>query len=181
MSAGVPHVAIRRARRDDVEFLLELITDEETRPFLGLPGELTRELLLEEIDHSEREPHLYGRFVIEADGERAGSLGFRIVNERNRIAEAGRFAVHPRFRGRGVGDEAARLFQRHLLVDLDLHRIELQIYGFNERAIAQAERTGYVREGVKRKAYLKEGEWQDAVLFGLLREELPDPPGPTAA
>jgi RimJ/RimL family protein N-acetyltransferase len=168
-------VAIRRARLDDAEFLLELITGEETRPFLGGAGEVTRESLVEEIERSEREPQVFGRFVIEAGGERAGSLGFRVVNERSRIAEAGRFAVHPRFRGRGVGDEAVRLFQRHLLVDLDLHRVELQIYGFNERAIAQAERTGYVREGVKRKAYLRNGEWQDAVLFALLREELEDP------
>lgn len=174
-------VAIRRARANDVDFLLELITDEQTRPFLGLPGEVTRELLLEEIERSEREPEAFGRFVIEADGEQAGSLGFRIVNERNRIAEAGRFAVQPRFRGRGIGDEAARLFQRHLLVDLDLHRVELQIYAFNERAIAQAERTGYVREGVKRKAYLKNGEWHDAVLFALLREDLPDEARPTTA
>ena len=137
---------------------------------------MTRDGLLEEIERSEREPQAFGRFVIEAaGGERAGSLGFRLVNERNRIAEAGRFAIHPSFRGRGIGDEAARLFQRHLLVDLDLHRVELQIYGFNERAIAHAERTGYVREGVKRKAYLKNGEWQDAVLFGLLRDELDDP------
>jgi RimJ/RimL family protein N-acetyltransferase len=29
-----------------------------------------------------------------------------------------------------------------------------------------------VRVGVKRKAYLKHGEWQDAVLFSLLREDL---------
>jgi RimJ/RimL family protein N-acetyltransferase len=166
------NVTIRRARPDDVDFLLELITGEETRPFLGLPGEVTREDLLAEIERSEREPLVFGRFVIEAGGERAGSLGFRVVNERNRIVEAGRFAVDPRFRGRGIGDEAARLFQGHLLVDLDMHRIELQIYGFNERAIAQAERTGYVREGVKRKAYLKHGEWQDAVLFALLRDDL---------
>jgi RimJ/RimL family protein N-acetyltransferase len=167
-------VSIRRARPDDVDFLLELITGEETRPFLGLPAELTQDDLLEEIERSEREPQTFGRFVIEVDGERAGSLGFRVVNERNRIVEARLFAVHPPFRGSGIGDEAARLFQRHLLVDLDMHRIELQIYGFNERAIAQAERAGYIREGVKRRAYLKDGEWQDAVLFALLREDLPD-------
>jgi putative acetyltransferase len=59
-----------------------------------------------------------------------------------------------------------------LLLDLGFHRVELQVYGFNERAIAHAERSGYVREGVRRKAYLRDGEWQDAVLFGLLREEL---------
>jgi RimJ/RimL family protein N-acetyltransferase len=168
-------VTVRRARPDDADFLLELITGGETRPFISVPGEPTREDVLAEIEQSEREPHAFGRFVIEAGGERAGSLGFRLINERSRIAEARMFAVHPRFRGRGIGDEAARLFQRHLLVDLGLHRVELQIYGFNERAIAHAERSGFVREGVKRKAYLKNGEWQDTVLFALLREELDDP------
>ena len=164
-------VQIRRARADDADFLLELIHDEETQPFLST-AQLTRDVVVEDIARSERDPHVSGRFVIEADGERVGSIGFRLVNERSRIAEARGFAILPSHRGRGIGDEAARLFQRYLLVELDLHRVELQIYGFNERAIAQAERTGYVREGVKRKAYLKDGEWQDAVLFGLLREDL---------
>jgi len=170
-------VTIRRARVDDADFLLELILDDETRPFLGLADGLTRDDLLEEIARSEREPHAFGRFVIESGGERVGSVGFRLLNERHRIAEAGRFAIHPTHRGSGLADEAARMFQRHLLVDLDLHRIELQIYGFNERAVAQAERCGYVREGVKRKAYFKDGAWQDAVLFGLVREDLDSQPG----
>ena len=167
-------IELRRARRDDADFLLELITDEDTRPFLGGRAGETRDDVLAEIERSDREPDAFGWFMIEVDGERAGCVAFHRVNERNRIAEAGRFAVHPSFRGRRIGTEAAFLFQRHLLVDLDFHRIELQIYGFNERAIAHAERCGYVREGVKRRAYRKQGEWQDAVLFSLLQEELPE-------
>jgi RimJ/RimL family protein N-acetyltransferase len=165
-------VALRRAHTGDAGFLLELVTSDETRPFLGGRAGETHEDVLAEIERSEQEPDAFGWFVVEVDGERAGSIGFRRVNERNRIAEAGRFALDPRYRGRGIGDEAARLFQRLLLVDLGFHRVELQIYGFNERAIAHAERVGYVREGVKRRAYLKDGEWQDAILFSLLREEL---------
>ena len=56
--------------------------------------------------------------------------------------------------------------------DLGFHRLELAYYGFNDRAIRHSERVGFVREGVKRKAYLRHGEWQDAVLFSLLREDL---------
>jgi RimJ/RimL family protein N-acetyltransferase len=165
-------VTLRRARPGDEDFLVELITGEDTKPFLGLRGVESQEQVVAEIERSNAEPDAFGWFVVEVDGERAGSVAFHRTNERNRIAEAGRFAIHPAFRGRGIGVEAAQLLQRHLLADLGFHRIELQIYGFNERAIAHAERCGYVREGVKRKAYLKHGEWQDAVLFSLLQEDL---------
>ena len=80
-------------------------------------------------------------------------MGFEVANKRSRIANLGSLAVHPDFRGRRLADEAARLFQRHLIFDLGYHRLQLEIYGFNERAQAHAERAGFVREGVRRKAY----------------------------
>jgi len=128
--------------------------------------------VLADVERSAREPEEFGWFVFELDGEPAGCVSFRRSSEKNRIAEAGRFVVAPRFRGRRVGVEAARLFQRHVLRELGFHRIEVQVYGFNARAVAHAERAGYVREGVKRRAYLKGGVWQDAVLFALLEEDL---------
>jgi RimJ/RimL family protein N-acetyltransferase len=124
------------------------------------------------VDRSQHEPDVFGLFVIEVDGEPAGTMDFEVVNRRSSIASVGGLAVHPRFRGRRVGDEAARLFQRHLLVELGLHRLQLEIYGFNERAIAHAERVGFVREGVKREAYRRGDGWVDGVLYALLREDL---------
>ena len=165
-------IELRRATPDDVDFLVGLIADEETRPFLGNRAADTHEQARADVDRSQRDPAAYGWFVFEVDGERAGCVAFERVSEQHRIAEAGRFVVHPRFRGTGVGVEAAQAFQRHLLRDLGFHRIELKVYGFNERALVHAERAGYVREGVKRRAYLKDGEWVDAVLFALTEEDL---------
>ena len=166
------HVSIRRAEPDDVDFLLELVTHEDVEPFLGGRAAYDLESLLAEVERSEREPEEFGRFVIEVDGERAGAMGFEVANRRSRIAHLERLAVHPDFRGRRIADEAARLLQRHLLLDLGYHRLQLEIYAFNERAIAHAERAGFVREGVKRKAYLRHGEYVDAVMFSLLREDV---------
>ena len=59
-----------------------------------------------------------------------------------------------------------------LLEELGFHRLELEIYAFNERACAHAERSGFVREGRKRRAYLKDGEWVDSILYALLADEL---------
>ena len=83
--------------------------------------------------------------------------------------------MHPRFRGRRLADEAARLLQRHLIRELGFHRIELEIYGFNERAQRHAERAGWIREGVKRKAYRRGDGWVDGVPLRLVEEDLDDP------
>jgi RimJ/RimL family protein N-acetyltransferase len=165
-------VVVRRARADDADFLVELLTHAEVAPFLAAVRPSTREELLALVERSEREPESFGLLVFEADGERMGSVEFEVVNRRSSIASLGGLAVHPRFRGRRLGDEAARLVQRHLLLELGLHRLQLEIYGFNERAIAHAERVGFVREGVRRKAYRRRGSWVDGVLFGLVREDL---------
>jgi RimJ/RimL family protein N-acetyltransferase len=58
-----------------------------------------------------------------------------------------------------------------LFDELGYHRLELEIYGFNERAIRHAERVGFVREGVKRKAYWRHGDWVDGVTYGMLPED----------
>jgi RimJ/RimL family protein N-acetyltransferase len=165
-------ISIRRARADDLDFIYELVNEEDVEPFLGGRAALDRESLLREIERSASEPEEYGRFVIEVDGERAGVMGFEVANSRSRIAHLERLAVHPAFRGRRIADEAARLFQRHLFDELGYHRLQLEIYRFNERAMAHAERAGFVREGVRRKAYLRHDDWVDGVMYGLLREDL---------
>ena len=167
-------VRLRRAEWEDVDFLVELLANQEVEPFLAVARD--RSELLDEIDRSLAEPKEFGRFVIEVEDKSgwqcAGALGFELRNRRSRIAFLQRLAVHPDFRGRRIGDIAARLMQRHLIFDLGYHRLELEVYGFNERAIAHAERSGFVREGVKRRAYRRDGEWIDGVLFGLVREDL---------
>ena len=169
---------LRRAAIDDVGFLAELAGHDDVEPFLSVRRARDPDAVREEIQRSLAEPQETGRFVIEVEENgawrRAGSMAFDLANKRNRIANLGGLAVHPDYRGRKLSDEAARLFQRHLLVDLDFHRLQLEIYGFNERAIQHAERSGFVREGVKRKAYWRHGEWADGVQFGLVREDLED-------
>jgi RimJ/RimL family protein N-acetyltransferase len=103
-------------------------------------------------------------------------MGFELSNRRSRIARLERLAVHPSFRGRRIADDAARRLQQHLFRDLGYHRLQLEIYGFNERAQRHAERAGFVREGVRRNAYWRHGGWTDGILYALLAEEADVPP-----
>ncbi len=172
---------LRRANADDLDFLVELLGDREVEPFLALSRPRDRRGIGEQIERALAFPDDAGCFVLEVDLEgtrRAGVMQFELVHRLSRIAQLGGLAVHPAFRGRGLADEGARLLQRHLLLELGFHRLQLECYGFNDRAIRHAERVGFVREGVKRKAYLRHGEWVDGILFGLLREDLADDDDP---
>ena len=170
-------VKLRRAEPGDLDFLVELMTHEDVEPYMAMIRPRDRDGVLAEIERSQAEPEEYGRFVIEVDGRPAGLMGFEVANRRSRIANLGSLAVHPSFRNQGVADRAARLFQRHLIFDLGYHRLQLEIYGFNERAMRHAERAGFVHEGVRRKAYWRNDEWVDGVIYGLVREDLDEQPG----
>ena len=165
-------VSIRRARSDDVDFLADLLTHDEVEPFLAAVRPRERDDLLAEIERSQSEPEAFGLFLVEVDGERAGTMRFERTNVRSRIAGLGGLAIHPDYRGAKVSDTAARLFQRHLFDELGFHRLQMEIYGFNERAMRHAERAGFIREGVRRKAYWRNEEWVDGVLYGLVVEDL---------
>ncbi len=165
-------ITLRRAESTDADWLVSLYGDEDVEPFLGGGRAQGLDAVLAEVERSLREPERFGRLVVEVDGRRAGTMGYHEVSAAHRIAQLEVLAVHPDYRRRGVADEAARLLQRYLFLELGFHRLELACYGFNEAAIRHAERVGFVREGVKRRAYLRHGDWQDAVLFSLLAEEL---------
>jgi RimJ/RimL family protein N-acetyltransferase len=170
-------VKLRRAAATDADFLVELLTHEEVEPYLSQISVKDRDGILAAIERSEREPEAFGLFVIEVDGQRAGTMRFEGGFGPSRIARLGGLAIHPDFRGRGLGLEAAREFQRHLLEDLGYHRLQMEVYEFNERAMAHAERVGWVREGERRKAYWRHGEWVGSALYAILREDLGLPPG----
>ncbi len=167
---------LRRAGVQDLDYLLELQVDPDVAPFLSAGRAATREELMEEIQRSLVEPEAFGRLLIETPLDRewrlVGTIGFERTNKRSRIARVGGLAVHPGFRGRGLGKAAVRELARVLFSDLGYHRLEAGVYGFNEHGMAAIENAGFVREGVKRRAYRPADEWVDAVEFGLLPDEL---------
>lgn len=162
---------LRRAAPEDVPFMAELAGHDEVEPYMAAVSARSPEELLEEMRRSEAEPRLHGRFVLEVDGRSAGALAFEVANRRSRIAYLHGIMLDPAHRGSGLADRATELLVRHLVFELDYHRVELEVYGFNERALRHFERVGFVREGVRRRAYDRHGDWADGVLFGLVRED----------
>ena len=168
-------VSIRPAGDADVDFLVELYADEDVRPFLAAAGSYDRDGVGDKVEQDSGARRRHGRGARPASRERAGAMAWELTNRRSGIVHVSGLAVHPGFRGRRLADDAARLFQRYLIHERGFHRIELEVYGFNERAQRHAERSGFVREGVKRQAYRRGDDWVDSVLYGLVAEDLEPP------
>ncbi len=71
----------------------------------------------------------------------------------------------------GLGYEAMRLGLRYAFQELNLYRVCLTVFSYNEPAIRLYEKLGFSREGVFREHLHRDGKRYDMILFGLLQQE----------
>lgn len=101
-------------------------------------------------------------------------LGESVVNEIDFSLRSANFRIalfSPQARGRGLGAWAIRMTQAYAFDTLRLHRLSLDVFSFNVRAIRAYERAGFVREGVLRDAIATDGGYADDVLMAMLEDE----------
>jgi len=76
-------------------------------------------------------------------------------------------------RGKGLGLEAVRLLTAFGFRDLNLHRIALQVFATNTRAIKTYEAAGFRHEGTLRDGAFIDGRFVDVCVMALLEDEVP--------
>ena len=75
------------------------------------------------------------------------------------------------FRGKGYGTEALRLGLDFAFNNLNLHRLALGVFAFNEPAIRLYQRLGFTHEGTERELVFRDGRRHDLLVFGMLARE----------
>lgn len=171
---------LRVATEGDVDYLVGLAASEDVEPYLAGVSPWSADDVRADVQRARADPDAGARLVLEiedAGGWRpAGGLAFAVQNRRSRIVHLYGVMLDPSARGQGLAERAVRLVATHLIRDCGYHRVQLEAYGFNERALRLFERAGFVREGAKRKAYWRHGSWHDGVMFGLVEDDLVDLP-----
>ncbi|MEM6429164.1 MAG: GNAT family protein [Deinococcota bacterium] len=100
-------------------------------------------------------------------------LGEAILNDinwRNHSAHY-RIVLSETYVDHGYGSEATYLMMQYAFDMLKLHRIELEVYAFNPRALHVYEKLGFVQEGSLRDVLFMEGSYHSAVVMSLLEHE----------
>lgn len=120
-----------------------------------------REFVLENIANGNPQ------FVVIADG---GVVGWCDVVRQTRPihAHAGVLGMGllPAYRGRGYGRRLIEATLRAAKL-ARFSRVELAVHADNPRAIALYERTGFVREGIKRRAICIDGQFGDTIMMAI--------------
>ena len=73
--------------------------------------------------------------------------------------------------GQGYGSDAMRVILRHAFAELNLDRVSLNLFGYNERALRSYLKVGFVVEGRQRERLRRDGQRWDMIYMGMLREE----------
>lgn len=74
-------------------------------------------------------------------------------------------------RSKGYGAEALRLALRFAFHELNLHRLQLSVFDYNQHAQRLYEKLGFRREGAFRECLLRDGKRYDMIFYGLLARE----------
>ena len=107
--------------------------------------------------------------TLRTSGELVGAIGLTI-HAAHRRAELGYWFGQP-YWGCGYATEAGRAMVRHGFVDLGLSRLVAHHLKRNPASGSVLRKLGMRQEGVLRKHFLKWDKPEDAVCYGILREE----------
>jgi len=154
---------------------------------LGMPenlDRLQRRFEAGEFDTMDRSLLL----VIETEGTLIGTM--QLKNTENLPSRSATFGImigDPAYLDRGYGTEASTLLLDYAFAVLGYHKINLDLFEYNARALAMYEKLGFVLEGRRRENHWSRGRFWDDILMGVTAEEWwsrhgpPQPPelGPT--
>jgi diamine N-acetyltransferase len=166
-------IRLRALERDDLEFVHALNNDSRIMSYwFTEPYEALVELrdIYDRHVHDNRER----RFVIEADGERAGIVELVEIDYIHRGAEF-QIIVHPAQQGRGYAREATRAALDYAFAVLNLHKVYLVVDVENAAAIHVYRTVGFVTEGELREEFFADGRYRNALRMGILQPEYLDP------
>lgn len=170
-------IRLRAIERADLPTFVRWFNDPEVRQYLAMyaPISSAMEDRWFEAQLDNKDAFL---FAIEARVDETwvhiGNAGLSSIDWKNRHAAFGIALGEKAYWGQGYGTDATRTVLRFAFHELNLHRVELEVYDQNPRARRCYEKAGFRHEGIRRQALFRDGRYHDTHRMAVLREEFED-------
>ena len=152
---------------------LPLISEWFNNPEYGGEYEPLEQITMKELEkwHDGPRPNEEWFIVEKKDKSKIGHV-FHIASGQG--FEIG-YRLIPSERNKGYGTEAVSIIVDFLFLSKNKVRIQAKANPRNIASQRVLEKAGFTREGVIRKDVFIRGQWQDGVLYSILREEWNEP------
>lgn len=170
-------VRLRAIEREDIPTFVRWFNDPDVRQYIQIYAPMSRaaEERWFEDRLSHKDDHIFCIQVPEGDAwVTVGNCGLHQIDRLNSSATLGVVIGEQAYWGRGYGTDAVVTMTRFAMRTMNLHRVELEVYAFNPRAIRCYEKAGFRLEGTRRQAHYHDGAYHDVHLMSILRHELGD-------
>ena len=167
-------VRLRGIEREDIPTFVRWFNDPGVRQYLLMyePMSKAKEERWFETQLESRGDFLFAiETLIEDEWAHIGNVGLHRVDWKNRTAVLGIVLGEKTLWEQGYGTDATRTMLRFAFRELNLHRVELEVFEFNPRAARCYEKAGFQHEGTRRQSLFRDGRYHDAHLMAVLQEE----------
>jgi RimJ/RimL family protein N-acetyltransferase len=168
-------VILRDYRKEDLPYMRKWVNDNEITRYLSniflYPHTLNQtEDFLNSILEGKSD---YKAFVIahKETEDYIGQIDLIKIDWINRVATLGIVIGNSDNLSRGYGTEAIKLMEDFVFNTLNLHKLDLEVAAFNERAIACYKKCGFKEEGRIRENRFIDGKYTDTLFMGILKKE----------
>jgi len=167
-------IRLRAREVDDEPLLHKWFNDFEVTEYLSVRYPVSHRAEREFIERQSAPGFATAGFAVEtlAEGRLIGGTDLMHTSAENRSAVLGIAIGDKTCWDSGYGTDTMRTVCRFGFEMMNLHRIWLEVYADNRRAVRVYEKVGFVVEACQRQAYFKAGRYHDLLTMGLLEGEL---------
>lgn len=168
-------VILRALERQDVERCYRWMNDPRIVHTLKnrypMPLDEEAAWLDQAIHPSANERH----FAIERKDNRShiGNASLHEIDWVSRHSRFGLFIGEPSAWNSGYGSDSIAALSRFAFEEMNLRKLKIRVFDYNERARHVLESLGFVQEGVLAREFYREGKYHDLVILAKFREEEP--------
>lgn len=167
-------IRLRKMTKEDTELYHKWRNDTQvmhsTSPFLDVYSmEATRDFIEQVILASSSSKSYI--MMEKSNDAPIGIISLVNIDYKNRNAECIIDIGEKEYWGRGYGAEGMKLLLDFAFCEMNLHRLSLNVFSFNEKAIHLYKKLGFQIEGSSRESLFRDGRWHDIIQMGLLQQE----------
>ena len=174
MIAG-EHVILRAFEREDAERCYRWMNDPNIVRTLKSRYPIAFSNEVEWLDRAMQASQVERHFAIERKDDRShiGNASIHDIDWVSRTGWFGLFIGEPTAWNRGFGGDAIHTLMRFAFEEMNLVKLRINVFDYNERAKHVLLGHGFVEEGTLKRDFYREGTYHDIVILSVFRDREP--------